>query len=321
MLKFASALLGEDHGLLLRVDHKSRQRVITLASLLFIPVCSAAFATWFFGSMMGHALIPSLAAAGFVGSIILLLDRSLVQSGASKHWVLRTVRVILSLAMSFVASIAIDASFFAEDIAPIVERLRAEQVDQEVDVKLRADRQAIVQMESDVAALQTEARSAQLSFEQEMDGTGGSGSAGYEAIAKQKQALSHLAAQRRDQAESDLENARKAILERELEIRQDRRHAGLLLYIKALHEHAVKDTQAAITCSVFALICFLAEIMFLLIKIYSDPTAYETSILEFEEQAKARVRLESLRRLAREERQKNLSPFGHIVDEELSALN
>ena len=321
MLKFASTLLGEDHSLLLRVDHKSRQRVITLASLLFIPVCSAAFATWFFGSIMGHGLIPSLAVAAVVGGIILLLDRSLVQSGASKSWGMWIVRILLSIAMSFVASIAIDASFFAEDIAPIVERLRAEQVDQEVDVKLRADRRAIAQMESEVAILQSEANAAQLSFEQEMDGTGGSGSAGFGDISKQKKALASLIAHRRNDAESNLENAPKVILEREHDIRHNRSNAGLLLYIKALHEHASSDTQTAITCSVFALICFLAEIMFLLIKIFSKPTAYDTAILELEEQTKARIRLETFRREAREERQKKLSPFGHLVDQEISALN
>ena len=65
----------------------------------------------------------------------------------------------------------------------------------------------------------------------------------------------------------------------------------------------------------------LMEMMFLLWKRYSLPTAYEVAIAELEEQHKARVRLAQMRREAREARQQNFSALGHLVDQELSQLN
>ena len=321
MLTFFSFLLGEDHDLLTSMDHKSRARVITLMSLVIIPMGFAAFATWFIAGMMGASALVCLMASATIGFVIFLLDRSLVQAAAPKKKAIRRARVAFSFISALLCSIAVDTCVFHEDLAPIVAELRAEQVDNEIAARTVNAQQRIADQRTDVARLRGEAQRLEAEFRAEMDGTGGSGNGGYGKIAAQKKALAEEATSRLNKAEVELTGMLRALDDNIADIQADRANSGLLLHVKASWILVSNSLVASIVWLLLFSACVLMEMMFLLWKKYSPPTAYEVAIAELEEQHKARVRLAQMRREAREARQQNFSALGHLVDQELSQLN
>ena len=158
MLKFFSLLLGEDHALLTTMDHKSRARVVTLMSLVIIPMGFAAFSTWFIAGMMGAPTVVCLAAATTIGFVIFLLDRSLVQASAPKSGAMQNVRLMFSVISALLSSIAVDTCVFHEDLAPIVAELRAEQVDGEIAARTVNAQGRIADQRTEVARLRSKAQ-------------------------------------------------------------------------------------------------------------------------------------------------------------------
>ena len=98
-------------------------------------------------------------------------------------------------------------------------------------------------------------------------------------------------------------------------------NSGLLLHVKASWKLLSENFVASFVWLLLFSACVIMEMMFLLWKKYSKPSAYEKAIEELEEQEKSRVRMAKNRREAREARQKNFSHLGHLVDQELSQLN
>lgn len=321
MLKFFSLLLGEDHALLTTMDHKSRARVVTLMSLVIIPMGFAAFSTWFIAGMMGAPTVVCLAAATTIGFVIFLLDRSLVQASAPKSGAMQNVRLIFSVISALLSSIAVDTCVFHEDLAPIVAELRAEQVDGEIAARTVNAQGRIADQRTEVARLRGKAQRLEAEFRAEMDGTGGSGAGGFGRIAKQKKGLANAANAELAAAESALNSLLRALDSTIGDIQESRMNSGLLLHVKASWKLLSENFVASFVWLLLFSACVIMEMMFLLWKKYSKPSAYEKAIEELEEQEKSRVRMAKNRREAREARQKNFSHLGHLLDQELSQLN
>ncbi|MEP3387826.1 MAG: DUF4407 domain-containing protein [Reichenbachiella sp.] len=116
MLKFFSALLGEDYEMLEGETPWSKKKILLMGSLLFVPVI-----LWFF---QGYLLTTNILKQGawlglLVGTIgaaiIFIIERSIIMMRTSNRAV-TWFRYGLGLVIALIGSIILDEIIFSSDI-------------------------------------------------------------------------------------------------------------------------------------------------------------------------------------------------------------
>lgn len=287
LLRIFSAVFQYDYEMVKKQPTISRQKIVTLGTLLLIPVGLWAFAGFYLShSMMGLGIVGSLIVSLVLGAIIFAIDRSFISSPRTKYKkMLGTIRFAFALFSTVLGSLAIDMMLFSGDL----EEYRVSKATEEKDVYTS---EYFEKHQGEVQRILADKEKAEADFAQqrdihrkEMDGEGGTGQRGFGKVAMAKGIEKEKAEARVGQLQQEYDRKRQ-----ELEIKAKdygaekatKRGDALLSKFKDLHEFVFSDPFTIGLYLFFFGFVLLLECFFILYKSAVSETIFE-SFLQAEE--------------------------------------
>jgi len=281
LLKIFSALFQYDYRTVMLQPTLSKQKIVTLGSLLLIPVGLWTFAGFFISRVMkGTGLFTAILVSLVLGGIIFLVDRSFISSPRTKYkWLLGAVRLAFAVFSTVLGSLAIDMVMFSGDL----EEYRGQKAS---DQKKSYALEYRDTHQGEVLRLGKEKERAYQRYDElakahqdEMDGEGGTGQKGFGKVALAKEKDKDLALQKQEKLEGQY-----ALAMDDLELKAEshgeemsaKRGDALLSKFKDLHEFVFKDPFTTGLYLFFFGFVFLLECFFILYKTAVSETIFET---------------------------------------------
>jgi hypothetical protein len=118
LLKFFSKLFGYNYEVVKVQSTVSKQKIITLGTLMLIPVSLWTISGFYIGyNLLGASLVSSLIGGLFVGLLILIIDKSFLATPKESvsQW-LKVFRIVFAVIATILGSIALDLMFFSGDL-------------------------------------------------------------------------------------------------------------------------------------------------------------------------------------------------------------
>lgn len=288
LIKIFSGLFGYDYKRVMQQPTVSRQKVVTLGTLILIPVALWTFSGFYLSYyLMGAGIAASILVAFVMGGIILIVDRSFVATPKSERggW-LRTIRIGFALVSTVLGSLAIDMVLFSGDL----EEYRQAKGEKQVKLYSQEYRE---KQGGELLRLLDEKRTAQSRHEallqayiRELDGSGGTGRYGEGKVAMAKEQEKDRAASEVKRLEEGFVKARADLEEKALahaEERAAKRGDALLSKLRDLHEFVLSDRLTLGFYLIFFVFVLMLETFFVMYKSVAADTIYE-QFLQAEEE-------------------------------------
>jgi hypothetical protein len=302
-IKLFSKLFGYEYDMVKKQPTASRQKIVTLGSLMLIPVMLWMVSGFYISRvLMECGLMTSMFVSLILGIIICIVDRSFISTPKMKGgYLLLGYRLVFALITTVLGTLALDLMIFAGDLE---EYRTAHQEDAFQEIKagfiagkqgsleeLRATWQREKQQEAQYAT----------SYIKEMEGTGGTGTYGRGKVAAAKEKLALESGLEAERIRGLLQQAEKE-LEQEAELYAAKITAkpsgAILSQIEDLHAYLVSRPIGELVYWVFFLFVFFLEAAFVLFKFSASKSLFEDMLLAEEEIGK--FRLEQLKQRRRE---------------------
>jgi hypothetical protein len=294
LLKISSALFGYDYKTVLHQPTSSRQKIVTMGTLLFIPLILWTVSGFYLSRfMLGTGLGVSIGVAIVLGLIIFIVDRSFVATPKSqKGYLMPGLRLCFALISTVLGSLAIDLMLFKGDLEEFRQseekRLRQEEILKYKDIH------GLELARLDEALEKAEKRYGQLSeaFFKEMDGSGGTGKYGKGKVAEAKEAEKIKAGEELEKLKIQRQTTLDSLDKRALiysEEKIQKRGDALMSQVKDLHDFILKDKFTLGFYLFFFGFVFLLESYFILYKISASETLYEQFLVAEEEYGQQRL--------------------------------
>lgn len=279
MTAIFSYILGYDPALVKVQTHASRQKVVTSALLLMLPV-----AVWL---VSGYLLIQEfsdlpqwVAVVGGVAcaGMIFQIDRAFITAPKTgKFGWLGSSRFAFALLSAVLGSMVIDMFFFQADIKNHQSRVSEKILEAETAGLLAKDSADYAKHEADIASARLRLQEAEKVFVAEMDGRGG-GSVGYGRIARQKEKLRNDAEQRLLDLEAKYATFKQENYERahaSALVLADKSDTGVMERLHDFHDFVLSDKKNMLFYGLFLFILLFMETMPLMMKWLMPESAFE----------------------------------------------
>lgn len=294
MLKLFCNILGEDYNILKNDLPSSKNKIITLGTVLFIPV----FLWLLQGFGLVHIILDKPAWMGIIIGllftlIIFIIERAIVSSPS--NWKIGIFRVLLGLLIAILGAVVMDEIFFHEDINNHMSTYvkndlneKYKKIDQLHEVELQS-------LQNEVNQKFETWNNALAEVKAEADGTGGSGIRGVSKITEVKMQLMH-------QQENDYKDALERVSLLKEQIKKEKEEVelkytagfnenGILTRLKVMFSFIKSDTLVLITYLFFTFIFIIMEFMVIILKWTYGKTHYDEKIMAMESMGTTRSRM------------------------------
>jgi|SRR5690606_33537919 len=301
LLKLFSGLFGYDYQKVMQQPTVSKQKIVTMGTLLFIPVALWTFSGYYMARyMVGAGQLVSLMIALFMGMIILVVDRSFVTTPkAEMGSMLKCVRLGFALVSSVLGSLAIDMVLFSGDL----EEFRQKQAEMQKTVDSDAYKEKHAE---GLAKLRAERDEAHRSHQElvsiyfdELDGKLGTGVYGSGKVAAAKELEKDKAALRAEQLDARYE---AALLELDVKAEEhavktsEKRSDALLSKVRDLHSFVMSDGITLAFYLFFFAFVLMLEAFFMMYKSSVSESIFESFLQAEEACGKQRLQAYKARR-------------------------
>lgn len=294
LLKICSRLFDYDYRTVALQPTASRQKIVTLGTLLIIPVLLWMFSGYYLTRyMIGAGIVVSILASLILGMVIFIVDRSFVATPKSqKGYFLKIVRLGFAVISTVLGSLAIDMMLFSGDLAEF-RQFEEKRLKQE-EIKEYKQQHGLELARLDEALSKAQIRYEKLSeaYLKEMDGSGGTGQYGKGKVAQAKEAEKTTALKSLESIKSERQAALdslefRAILHAEGKIQK--RGDALMSQVKDLHAFIMADAFTIGFYIFFFGFVLLLESYFVLYKSTAAETLYEQYLVAEEEYGRQKL--------------------------------
>ena len=294
LLKLFSNLFGYNYEVVKAQTTVSKQKIITLGTLMLIPVSLWAISGFYIGyDLLGAGFIQSLIGGLFVGTLILIIDKSFLttpKESVSK-W-LKGFRIIFAVVATILGSIALDLMFFSGDLEEYREKKSAKIQKSESDSFMKENNHLITNLENSISKQQSITEASKIDWKNEADGTGGSGNAGIDKIALLKEGIYKSDAAKLAQMEASLLSMKDSLGQEAILYGQKmatKKSNALLSKVTDLHDFILSSRLSIFFYGLFFVAVFSLEIFFLITKSSTADSLFDKMLYAEEKMGERRI--------------------------------
>lgn len=294
LLKLFSNLFGYNYEVVKAQTTVSKQKIITLGTLMLIPVSLWTISGFYIGyDLLGAGFLQSLIGGLFVGTLILIIDKSFLttpKESVSK-W-LKGFRVVFAVVATILGSIALDLMFFSGDLEEYREKKSAEIQKSESDSFMKENNHLLTNLENSISKQQSITEASKIDWKNEADGTGGSGSAGIDKIALLKEGIHKSDAAKLAQMEASLLSLKDSLGQEAILYGQKmatKKSNALLSKVTDLHDFILSSGLSMFFYGLFFVAVFSLEIFFLITKSSTADSLFDKMLYAEEKMGERRL--------------------------------
>ncbi|MCH6198574.1 DUF4407 domain-containing protein [Aquiflexum sp. LQ15W] len=294
LLKLFSNLFGYNYEVVKAQTTVSKQKIITLGTLMLIPVSLWTISGFYIGyDLLGAGFFQSLIGGLFVGTLILIIDKSFLttpKESVSK-W-LKTFRVVFAVVATILGSIALDLMFFSGDLEEYREKKSAKIQKSESDSFMKENNHLLTNLENSISKQQSITEASKIDWKNEADGTGGSGSAGIDKIALLKEGIYKSDAAKLAQMEASLLSIKDSLGQEAILYGQKmatKKSNALLSKVTDLHDFILSSGLSMFFYGLFFVAVFSLEIFFLITKSSTADSLFDKMLYAEERMGERRL--------------------------------
>ncbi|PZX55534.1 DUF4407 domain-containing protein [Algoriphagus chordae] len=298
-VKLFSKLFGYSYDAVKTQTTVSRQKIVTLGTLLLIPV----FLWTFSGFYLAHyvlevSLFKSIITGLVLGTMIFFVDRSFIATPKVKGGkFLVAFRLAFALVSTILGSLTIDLVVFSGDLEEYREAKAVKLKTDVADEYYASHRQELDR----VASERQEAEQRYLTLDDahiaEMDGSYGTGKYGSGKVAAAKGEKAAAALEKWGVLDEDYQREQSKLRDESLvhaEEAVSKRGDALLSKVTDLHEFAMSTKESAFIFWLFFVFVFALEAYFIIYKSAVSETLFEKLLMS--EEMIGETRMETLKR-------------------------
>lgn len=290
-LRLFAALFQYDYATVKRQPTQSKQKIVTLGTLLMIPVGLWTFSAYYLAhEFMGVGVVGSLVAGLVLGSIIFVIDRSFIASPRVDYkYLFGGLRLVFAVISTVLGSMAIDVMLFSGDL----EEYRTSKKAGQVEAYQKEYKES---HQDEILRIAREREKAMMDYDRlrdihikEMDGEGGTGKKGFGKVAIAKAQEKDKALARVTSLDSHYSAALLDLEERALVYAEEKavkRADAPMSKLKDLHEYVFSSGFTIGIYLFFFIFILLVESFFILYKSAVSDTIYEDFLKAEEEYAR-----------------------------------
>ncbi len=277
MLKLAATILGEDYNILKQSSVKARQKVLTIFSLLLLPMGLWALTAFTASTVIFEAsTLSGIIAASIAASVIFLIDRAFLNAHSASFW-LKVFRLGIVILSCGIGSLSIDAVLFKEDVHQQIEKIQLAEVKENTAERYGEEQSVIDDLKVQRGDKQAEVAELYASFTKEVNGEQGTGNAGYGKVAKMREAKWEKAKAELAELDQQVLTAEKALTDK---IATDLENGtmgdgGFLLHVRGMFAAIGSDRYIAGIWFAIFIFVMLLEYAPLYVKTKYDETDYD----------------------------------------------
>lgn len=294
LLKLFSNLFGYNYEVVKAQTTVSKQKIITLGTLMLIPVCLWTISGFYIGyDLLGAGFLQSLIGGLFVGTLILIIDKSFLttpKESVSK-W-LKGFRMVFAVVATILGSIALDLMFFSGDLEEYREKKSAEIQKDESAGFMEENNHLLTNLENSISKQQSITEVSKIDWKNEADGTGGSGSAGIDKIALLKEGIYKSDEAKLSQMESSLLSLKDSLGQEAILYGQrmaTKKSNALLSKVTDLHDFILSSGLSMFFYGLFFVAVFSLEIFFLITKSSTADSLFDKMLYAEEKMGERRL--------------------------------
>jgi len=280
LLRFFSALFGYNYQVVKVQSTVSKQKIITLGTLMLIPVILWMISGFYIGyNLLEAGLIKSLLGGLFVGTLILIIDKSFLATPKESvnKW-LKGFRVVFAVIATILGSVSLDLMFFGGDLEEYREKQSTE-IQKDKTAEFLADNShQISELNNSLSQQKAITEASKIDWKNEADGTGGSGSAGIDKIAILKEGIYKSDASKLAQLEASLLSMKDSLGQEAILYGQKmatKKSNALLSKVTDLHDFILSNGLSMFFYGLFFIAVFSLEIFFLITKSSTADSLFE----------------------------------------------
>jgi hypothetical protein len=280
MLKLFSKLFGYNYDVVKMQTTVSRQKIVTLGTLMLIPVSLWTISGFYIGyDLLGAGLIKSILGGIFVGGLILIIDKSFLATPKESvsNW-LKGFRIVFAVIATILGSIALDLMFFGGDLEEYRAKESAKIQKLETDQFLKDNNQQISDLEELISQQRKAKEESKRDWKAEADGKGGTGRSGIGKVATLKQGIYVSDSITLAQMETKLNSTRDSLAKEALLYGQKmatKRGDALMSKVTDLHDFILESGLSMFFYGLFFIAVFSLEIFFLITKSSTADSLFE----------------------------------------------
>ena len=294
LLKFFSTLFGYNYEVVKGQSTVSKQKIITLGTLMLIPVSLWTISGFYIGyNLLGASMVSSLIGGMFVGLLILIIDKSFLATPKESvsQW-LKGFRIVFAIIATILGSIALDLMFFSGDLDQYRKKKYEEIQRSETARFMQLNKQMITDLESTLSKQKSITEASLVDWKNEADGTGGSGRPGIDELAIMKEGIYKSNGAKEEQMEAYLKSQKDSLVKESVSFGKERAYTNstaLLSKITDLHEFILSSGLSTFFYTLFFLAVFSLEIFFLITKSSSADSLFEKMLYAEEKVGERRL--------------------------------
>lgn len=298
LLKLFSKLFGYDYGMVSRQTTVSKQKIVTLGTLLLIPVILWTFSGYYLARhLLGTGGLVAFSVAVVLGGMILIIDRSFIATpkvlGVDG---LKRLRISFAVIATLLGSLVLDLIVFSGDLEEFRKELQLTQRSEKSKKYTEEHSGELARLASEEIEAKERYDLLQGLYLREMDGSGGTGKFGIGPVARAKQ----KELERSRQMWETLQTAYRSEKDK-LEIAAEqygveaieKRSDALLSKVEDLHAFIMQSWYRIATYLLFMAFVFLLETTFIYYKSKVSETLFEQWL--FAEEAYGSEKLKAYR--------------------------
>lgn len=302
-IKLFSTLFGYRYEVVKRQPTASRQKIVTMGSLMLIPVMLWMFSGFYISRvLMESGLMSSIFISLILGLIIFIVDRSFIATPKMKGgYLLLCYRLGFALVTTILGTLALDLMIFSGDLEEYRTAHQEEAFQEFKDGYIHQHQASLDGLRAALQQSKQEQADYTQSYIDEMEGTGGTGTYGKGKVAAAKEKLAQESGKEVVRISGLLERSEKELIGEAEEYagKKTAKPAGAILSkIEDLHAYLGSRPVGEIVYWVFFLFVFCLEGAFILYKFSASKSLFEDMLLAEEEIGK--YRLEQLKQRRRE---------------------
>ncbi|MCS5488876.1 DUF4407 domain-containing protein [Algoriphagus limi] len=280
LLRLFSALFGYNYEVVKAQTTVSKQKIVTLGSLMLIPVSLWTISGFYIGyDLLGAGMIKSIIGGLFVGALILIIDKSFLATPKESvnNW-LKGFRIVFAVIATILGSIALDLMFFGGDLEEYREKLSAKTQKEEAAKYLLENKHLITELSNSVEIQKGIVETSKTDWKNEADGSGGSGKAGIDKIALLKEGIYKSDTAKLAQMEASLLSMKDSLGQEAIIYGQKmatKKSNALLSKVTDLHDFILSSGFSMFFYGLFFVAVFSLEIFFLITKSSTADSLFE----------------------------------------------
>lgn len=294
LLKIFSTLFGYNYEVVKGQSTVSKQKIITLGTLMLIPVSLWTISGFYIGyNLLGASLVSSIIGGLFVGLLILIIDKSFLATPKESvsQW-LKGFRIVFAVIATILGSIALDLMFFSGDLEEYREKLSTDIQKNKTAEYLENNNYQITELTNSISKQKAITEASKIDWKNEVDGTGGSGRPGISKIALVKERIYVSDTIKLAQMEASLGSTKENINKEAVLYGQKmatKNSNALLSKITDLHDFILSSGLSTFFYSLFFLAVFSLEIFFLITKSSTADSLFEKMLYAEEKVGERRL--------------------------------